>query len=331
MTSPAQTNAFVLRIAPGGDDMVQQSLNNNEIVIGWRDAQGLTNPALTWPEFRSIVSDAYYADEKTLRRAGGAAGQLWRFIRDMKPGDLVVVPHPGVFYVAQVSGDATHGNGEHTLYRRPVKWLNDKQPIPRKIARAALQSRMKIQGTCADAGDLYRDIVECLDLPTNAAAPSFHQDLHTRLINETISEIRAGRMDSYGFESLIQDAMLGLGATKCTITPRQVDFGADLVATFLLAGVFELRVAIQAKHHYDVNRPLQASVVAEVIRSIEEEGASLGMIITAGRISDEATAAAQAYFEKAGIKIELVDGEQFAGLIVERGLGVYRSHRVSEA
>src|SRR3982751_4424078 len=152
MTSPVQTNAFVLRIAPGGDDMVQQSLNNNEIVIGWRDAQGLTNPALTWPDFRSIVSDAYYADEKTLRRAGGAAGQLWRFIRDMKPGDLFVVPHPGVFYVAQVSGDATHGNGEHTLYRRPVKWLNDKQAIPRKIARAALQSRMKIQGTCADAG-----------------------------------------------------------------------------------------------------------------------------------------------------------------------------------
>lgn len=316
-------SAFVLRIAPGGEDMVRNALASDEILIGWRDAKGLISPELSWPQFRDVVSKAHYPDESNLRRAGGAAGQLWRFLRDMKPGDLVVVPHPGVFYVAEVIGNPAQGSEKHDFYRRSVCWLNNKQPISRRIARAALQSRMKIQGTCADATDLVDAILECVGLAASGVEPTFHRDLHTRLINQTIAEIRGGRLDSYGFESLIKDVMLGLGASQCSIIARSIDYGADLVATFLLAGVFEMRVAIQAKHHYKTEIPLGPEVVAEVIRGIEEENANLGMIITAGKLSDEAIEAAREYFEKSGIKIELVDGEQLATLIVERGLGVY--------
>lgn len=323
MTEEAR-NAFVLRIAPGGEDMVSEALARDEILIGWRDAKNLLDSSLSWPDFREIVSSTYYADAPTLRKAGSAAGQLWRFLRDMKPGDLVVVPHPGVFYVAEITGEATHGSQAHNLYRRPVRWLNGKQAIPRKVARAAMQSRMKIYNSCADAGDLVDAILECVGLAATGASPTFHQDLHSRLISETIAEIRAGRLDSYGFESLIQDVMLSLGATQCPITARSKDYGADLVATFLLAGVFELRIAIQAKHYYKTDIPLGPEVVAEVIRGLEEENANLGMIITAGKLSDDAAVAAQAYFDEKGIKIELVDGEQFASLIVERGLGAYR-------
>lgn len=79
-----------------------------------------------------------------MRRAGSAGGHLWRFLRTLKPGDLVVVPAPwGEFYVAQVMGAPQPGNLPAVSFWRPVRWLNDKQPIPRSIARSALQSRMK--------------------------------------------------------------------------------------------------------------------------------------------------------------------------------------------
>lgn len=319
--------AFILRIAPGGDDMVAGALERDEILIGWPDAEGLAGPELSWEAFRQVVSDAYYSDERTLRKAGGAAGQLWRFIRQMKVGDLVVVPHPGVFYVAEVTGGVTKGRSEHDFYWRPVRWLNNKQPIPRKIARAALQSRMKVYNSCADASDLVDAIVECLHLAGEDKQPDFHSDLHSRLVAQTIDEVRSGRMDSYGFEALIQDLMLSMGAGQCPIVARSKDYGADLVASFLLAGVFELRIAIQAKHYYDAKRPMDQGVVGEVIRGIERENANLGLIITAGSISEDAAAAAQAYYDEKGIKIELVDGEQFAALIVERGLGAYHTTR----
>lgn len=314
-------NAYVLRIAPGRNDKVDQSLDRNEIVIGWGEAEGLLTPDLPWIAFRNIVHEAYYSDRANLRPAGNAAGALWRFIRDMKPGDLVVVPRPGEFYVAEITGDAKHGGTDDTHFRRTVRWLNSGQPIPRKLARAALQSRMKIQGTCADASDLLASIEECIELVPRGEVPTFHGELRDNLIKAAILEIRQGRMDSYGFETLIQEVMLAMGAAKCTVTARSKDFGADLIATFLIAGVFEVRVAIQAKHYYQLGSGLPAGVVGEVIRGIEREGASLGMIITAGTLSDEATAAAQEYFDQTGIRIELIDGEQFAGMIVERGLG----------
>lgn len=37
----------------------------------------------------------YHADEPGYQRAGRNAAQLWRFIREMSEGDLVVVPHGG--------------------------------------------------------------------------------------------------------------------------------------------------------------------------------------------------------------------------------------------
>ena len=46
------------------------------------------------------------------------------------------------------------------------------------------------------------------------------------------------------------------------------------------------------------------------------------MVVTSGTFSPEAEAEAKRYEDDGGIPIELVDGEQFAGLIVERGLDV---------
>ena len=46
------------------------------------------------------------------------------------------------------------------------------------------------------------------------------------------------------------------------------------------------------------------------------------MVVTSGTFSPEAEA--KRYEDYGGIPIELIDGEQFAGLIVEHGLDVMR-------
>ncbi|MEK7768321.1 MAG: restriction endonuclease, partial [Pseudomonadota bacterium] len=94
---------------------------------------------------------------------------------------------------------------------------------------------------------------------------------------------------------------------------------ADVLATFRVAGAFRQVVAVQAKH-WQPNPPVGKEVVEQLIKGIEAESANLGMVITSGSISDEAVQAAENYFEEKGIKIELVDGEQFAKLIVEHGI-----------
>jgi predicted Mrr-cat superfamily restriction endonuclease len=314
--------AFVLRIAPGGQDKLPEALSTDQVIIGWGRAKGLLDPALTWENFRDIVRATYYGDEPSLRKAGAAGGHMWRFIRDMKPGDLVVVPYAAEFFVAEIVGPATYDSSKievGSAYRRSVRWLNGKKPISRQLARAALLSRMKIQGTSANATDLLDEIKECLTLAAHGEAPTFQSDLQSRLVREVLAELHGGRIESFGFERLIQTVLQGLGAEEVCIVPRSEDKGADLVATFRVAGAFQQSIAVQAKH-WQPEPPVGRDVVEQLIRGIEAESANLGMVVTSGSISDEAFQAAEQYFEDKGVRIELVDGEQFAKLIVEHGI-----------
>ena len=43
-------------------------------------------------------------------------------------------------------------------------------------------------------------------------------------------------------------------------------------------------------------------------------------MITSGTIGEDASRAAEQYYEEKGLRIELVDGDQFAKLIVEHGI-----------
>lgn len=325
------TQAFVLRMnIHGGDnsDLVAEALDQNQLIIGWSEAEGLLDEQLSWEAFREIISKTYYRDEENLRKAGSAGGNLWRFIREMKEGDLIVVPYGPKFYVAKVSGPATYDPlkiDEDTAYRRNVDWLNDKQPILRALAKSALTSRMKTQGTSVRASDLLTQIKECVDIASSTSETSlelsFKNDLEKSLILKTLEEIRVGRMNDYEFERLIRDVLVGLGAVETQIIPRQRDKGADIVATFSVAGAFKLDVAVQAKH-YQPDPPVGKDVVEQLINGIEAESAALGMVITSGTISEEASAAAEQFFRENGIRIELVDGEQLAKLIVEHGVKV---------
>ncbi len=238
MTSEQQ--AFVLRIAPSGIDRVALALRENVAIIGWC-APELLNPSLDWKAFREIVRARFYAKDENLRRAGAAAGHMWRFIRDMKVGDLLITPHGAGFYVGRIAGPAFHlpeKVEEDTAYRRKVEWLNGKEPILRETARAALQSRAKVQGTSADATDLLSEIMECLGDAERKEHHTFDEDLKARLAKEALDEMRSGRLDSFKFEHLVRSVLLGLGATEARIVPRLQDKGADILASFLVPGRF---------------------------------------------------------------------------------------------
>src|SRR5438445_3709643 len=286
MSTTNDQSAFVLRIAPSGVDKVPEALRENQIIIGWAYAEGLLAPDLEWEQFRRILNKAYYSKEPTQRKAGAAAGNMWRFIRDMKSDDLILVPHGSEFYVAEIAGPASYDSemaDDDTSYRRPVKWLNGKKSISREIARSALISRMKTQGTSADATDLLDEIKECLSVAKKGRAPTFESDLQSRLVREVLAELQNGRIENFGFERLVQTVLSGLGAEEVRLIPRNQDKGADLVAIFRVAGAFQQIIAVQAKH-WRPEPPVGSDVVQQLINGMEAESATLGMVVTSGSI-----------------------------------------------
>ena len=196
-------NAFVLRQSPSGVSQLESiSLPKNVIVNGWSLAGGLIGEK-DYSRFREVLRKTCYSKEKSLRKAGYAASTMWHFLNEMNVGDWVVVPYwGGVFYLAEVIGAAFYDGSKSardadSCYRRPVKWLNGKQPIPRKFARSKLISRMKTQQTSAEAGDLVDDIFEALRLAvkksTRAQSPSadlFSDQLRVEMIETVLHQIK---------------------------------------------------------------------------------------------------------------------------------------------
>lgn len=325
------TRAFILRIAPSRVDRLREALDADQIIIGWSGAgEALLDQSLTWGDFREIVRRTCYTNEDSARKVGQGSGHLWRFIREMDKGHLVVVPYGSDFYVAEVTDRASYDPAkasDDTAYRRNVVWHNQKQPIPRALARSALISRMKIQGTCADATDLIDQISECLNRAKSGDTPTFKTDLQAQLVAKTLEVLRGGFIESFGFENLIAEVLEGLGAVETLVIPRNQDKGADVVATFRVAGAISQRVAVQAKH-WQPEPPVGTDVVEQLIRGLEAEGADLGMVVTSGTIAPEAVKAAEKYYEEKGIRIELLNGEDFAKLIVEAGIRANEPQRL---
>lgn len=318
------TNAFVVRVTPGGVDMLANCLARDRILIGWEGLHGLTNPDLNWSDFRAKVKDGYYAKDASLRRAGSAGGHLWRFIRELKVGDLVVVPAPaGLFYVARVTGPAEEGLEPPVGYWRPVEWLNGGEGISRRIAHAQLQSRMKVQGSTANAGDLVHLIKQVVQdgeaVRAGAAAPTLRGDIMNRMVEVALNELRDGRIENYGFEAVVAEVLASFpGVIPPQITDRRQDMGDDIVATVKVLDHFELTVVAQVKHHRDISRPTAAAVLDELLSGMEKNNAQLGILATVGVASDALKAAVQKVSDEGGTRIVLLEGQDIAELYVRR-------------
>ena len=318
-------DAFVLHISHR-DDALPKALESDDVVIGWSKAGELHDSDLDWNEFREIVHQEYHSDQDDYRKAGASAGNLWRFIREMKEGDFVVVPDGSEFYVAKVTDEARYEPervDEDTAHRRSVKWLNDRKPISRGTARARLQSRMKARQTCVEATDLIPEIKDALEAAQSEGEASFDSDLRQKLVQDTLEELRTGRLDSYDFEELVKAVLQSLGGENATIIPRSKDQGADVTALFTVADTFSFTVAAQAKHYnerYKKDPEVPPSDIEQLRDGMDAEGATLGWLVTSGTFSEEAQERRDEIEKESGYEIQLVDGEQFAALIVDGGL-----------
>jgi predicted Mrr-cat superfamily restriction endonuclease len=324
-------NAFILRQSPSGLSQLESiSLTENVVVNGWSMVPGLIDEK-DYDAFREILRKTLYAREKNLRKAGYAAGTMWRFINEMKIGDWVVVPYwRSVFYLAEITGEAFYDRSAaarkaDSCYRRPVRWLNGKKPIERRFAKSKLISRMKIQGTSADAGDLVDEIFDALQIASTRQGKSggsafdqlFAEQLRLKMVATALDQMRHGYIDNIKFEQLVRSILLSNGATDAKIVPKLHDKGVDVLATFLVGGVSQVRVGVQVKHH---EGETENKWIDQLIKGLEAENLSLGWFVTSGLFQKDA----EDYLEKklagTALQVFLVDGEQLAGMIIDGGL-----------
>lgn len=297
--------------------MTQEALEKDEIFVGWKEVKGLLEKD-TFDDFRELVKKTYKIENN--RSAGNFARYLWWFLKEMKPGDYVVVPSGDQFYVAEVVGgpyyDESHPIAAH---RRPVRWLNDKKPIPREWASADLYSRMKTRGTLMDARDLVEHIEKVLKDVKQGKPPKLSQELRARMVEAVRQELTQGRMNPDRFEKLVERMARAMGAVEVKRVPRRSDQGADVIADFQLMGGLLVTVGIQAKF-YQPGKPMGRHAVDQLAQALRAGVAEMGLVITTGDVNEEAYQAAEEHLSQENLRIGILGGRELAELIVDKGL-----------
>lgn len=324
--------AFILRMNISGKDRVPDGLAEDRIMIGWSEAKGLIDAA-DQQTIRRAVQEVYHAKDdrrRAARRAGRAAGSLWRFLHGMSEGDLVVVPHRAEFYVAEVAGPACFDAdriAHDTAHFREVRWLNAKKSFPRGVARSNLRHRMGAgcRGTCGDATyvlsqiqEVIRDASERTVAVPHERLGLFREDLVQKLADQALTELLDGKMGERDFEHFLQRLFEHLKGTA-HIVPRRVDEGADLIVEMPLGRSFlSQRIAIQAKYYRPPHQIVKIDAVRQLLAGLEAEDADFGLVITTSDFAEEAKEFVDS--DKCDKRVELINGEYLARILVEEGL-----------
>jgi len=143
--SEIETRYWGIRLGQGGK-FVEHARKGKYVAIGWNDLgnlEWLANKERSWGEARDQLikryKDIYH--KATEIQVGQGSGQVMKFIRGMKEGDIVIVPDMarGKAFIGRVTGPyeykADWADGCPYLDRRNVEWIKEvkRDAIPIKL------------------------------------------------------------------------------------------------------------------------------------------------------------------------------------------------------
>lgn len=320
--------AFIIRCAPSGINRLDELLVKNQIVIGWSYTKDeLFNTSLNRDEFKQRLKEIYHPNyENNPYSLGQATGYMWRFIREMKVGDLAIVPIPRAFYLGEITSSTIYLENKveaDTAIRRNVKWMNNGKPIQRDYCGAGLISRLKYQGTCVSATDLIEDIKLALESSKKKSKPNFKNQLNENL-KQKVAEFLTSKeayLDDRKFEKLVQQLMLGLGATTSEIPTKNKYKNSiadvDILANFVHLG---LQIYVQVKKHKESSDEHAVNQIVEAIKIDNEDNSKpiFGWVVTSGKFTEKA----QNMANDNGIRV--INGDDLAEMIVTVGLDKFK-------
>ena len=338
-------NYWLHRITGGHNALPLSSelFKKGYISIGWCDfsnEQDLVTIRSGWDQFETLFSGWSPTPRNRYN--------LWRFVNEMQPGDVVVVPFPYSFAVCEIADDVVYTNetidkellvdwNGQPVHLKENGYLYDskeeedyvdlgfyrkvnfliKERIPRsEYADQDLFSRLKIRQTNANISDLKNSL--------NKAIRRFKEKkpiyLRASIIEETwetvLNNIRKLQNDMK-FEELVGWYLETVGGTSIK-TPAKNESpteegDADRVAFFDKIGV---AIMVQAKKHTAETDSWAVTQIESFNKNhlYDRYKTILWVISTCDKFSEKAQRLA------AENEVRLINGEEFAKMIIDVGL-----------
>lgn len=309
--SPNEPNLWGIHAGKSGDADTL-FLKQHRVAIGWAEIGDLSVLGPSLEDFKVAVQ-ATYPDKKP-GAIPNNAGQLFRFVHVMKPGDLIVYRSKvsQQIHVGRVSGGYSYDPTISLGYpnTRAVTWL--KAAPPSMFSQGALYAigssvSLFLVGNYAEE---FRALVEGQPVPV----PRVDEDETVAAVTADIEESTrdfilkklAQELKGHPFANFVAHLLNTMGY-RTRVSPPGPDGGIDIIAHKDELG-FEppiIKVQVKSKEGSSGN-PEVSQLYGNVANS------EFGLLVTLGTFTTQAMS-----FAKSKSNLRLIDGESLVKLILE--------------
>lgn len=303
------TKFWGVRVGPGGQ-YAEAARKGGFVAIEWHELGDLTwyatapdeDPA--WEKLFGLYTDAY---EVSGVRASVGAGQVARFARDIKVGDVILTPNTpqGLVYVGRVTSPflfvESPKDGCPYRQRRKVEWLLD---VPRKGLPQPLLNSL---GSLSTVYSLQKAADYVRALLGEGSLSEGPKPVEADVVSHVLNRLHA--LHPKDFEQFVADYLRSIGF-EAAPGPYVSDGGIDVAGTLDAEGLASVFLRIQVKRtKNDVG--IEVVLKTRGALGVDEQGA----IVSLGGFTSHAEKEAVAPGKK---RITLVGGDTFAANLLAR-------------
>lgn len=270
-------------------------LDEKRIYLTWKGlAHDLTSLG-DQKELRTLLEET--RPDAPKNKIGRDVGQIWRFCKEIHPGDWIIVPSKqrSSIHVANVKGDYVFNrDGEDPYYHyRDVEWVV--QDVPRSnFDRDLLSSFGAIMTICRihrnDAERRVREMKEKNWKPSGViSTPTTREEEEDTEGDEGLNDLEEAARDQltkliiarfkgHGMAHLVRAVLDAQGYTTY-LSPEGPDKGIDLLAAPEPMGFGQPRVCVQVKSG---DSPLDRPTLDQLIGVMQNVQADHGLLVSWG-------------------------------------------------
>lgn len=286
-------------------------LKTHCVALGWSRLKDLDKIKADRESFKEVVAQAY--PDKKAGAVPNIAGQLFRFIHEMKENDLIVYPskHDRQIHVGQISGPYKRDKATEESYphRRPVQWLRE---FPRThFTQGALYEI----GSAMSFFQVKSYAEEFLAAMQGKAAPlPVEKDETVGPVTENIEQTTrdfilkrlAQELKGHPLAEFVAN-LLGTMGYRTRVSPEGPDGGVDIIAHKDELGVEPPIIKVQVKSgEGTVSDPVVSALYGKVA---SEE---YGLLVTLGTFTSPAK-----NFARSKSNLRLIDGDELVNLVLQ--------------
>ena len=286
-------------------------LKRKVIAIGWDEMGDITSIGADREALKAKISETY--PKAKPGAIPGTAGQLFRFVNEMQPGDLVVYPSKidRHVHIGRIAGEYRYDPSLNPEYPnlRDVEWLGE---FPRtRFSQGALYEI----GSALTLFQVKNYADEFLAALAGEAPTSPDTDEETAAI--VANEIEATTRDyvlkrlareakGYPLEHFVAHLLEAMGY-KTRVSPVGTDAGIDIIAHKDDLGFEPPIIKVQVKStEGSVGDPVASALYGKV------DNGEFGLLVTLGAFTSAAK-----NFARGKSNLRLIDGDELVDLIFE--------------